>query len=686
MTGLRNVGLTLVAAVACSFVAAPLAAESPPHDEVWQQVLQYEYGQDLRPLLAVERLVDRAMNDAALRQQLAARLSAALEDPQTTAAARQFLCYQLQLVGDDAAVPALDRLLDDPAAADEARMALEKIPGEAALAALRSGLERTEGPVLLGVIHTLGERRDERSVESLTELAQGRQEDVAEAALWALGKIGGPQAAAVLREALAEAEPGRERRIAAAYLGLADQALDAGKVAEAVAMYKTLYGESSLRPVRRAALTGLLKTSGSEQPQRILALLAGEDGDARAVAAGQVWLLDDAAFRDALLAALPELPKPGRALLLEALAHQGETGVLPVARSAARDEARELRLAGIRSLAALGDAGAVPLLAESLEGEAEFRAAAVEALVLLTAEGADSAIVAAMQQAEPARQAMLIDILKTRRAAEAVAALLAAAADPDEAIHESALRALRELAEPEEVPAMIDLLLATETGRHRDEIERAILLVCQQIPDAQQRAAPVLAALEGASPAERAALLPVAGRIGGPGALEAIEEAMASGDAALVEAGIRGLCNWPDASVAEWLLDLAREADMAAHRIWALRAYIRVVTLPSDRAEEETLAMLREGMELATRDEEQRLALSRAGAVRSIETLRWVMPFLDVPALAEEARLAVVELAHHRFLTHENPEEFKAALDRVIADSDDRHLLDRAERYRQTIP
>ena len=47
----------------------------------------------------------------------------------------------------------------------------------------------------------------------------------------------------------------------------------------------------------------------------------------------------------------------------------------------------------------------------------------------------------------------------------------------------------------------------------------------------------------------------------------------------------------PDADVADKLLELAESADNRTFRRWALRAYIRVVTLKSDRPEAETLAI-----------------------------------------------------------------------------------------------
>ena len=82
-------------------------------------------------------------------------------------------------------------------------------------------------------------------------------------------------------------------------------------------------------------------------------------------------------------------------------------------------------------------------------------------------------------------------------------------------------------------------------------------------------------------------------------------------------------------------------------------------------------------------DEDRRRVLERANAIRLIETLRFVAPYLDDPNLAEPACLSVVELAHHRSLRDANKEEFTKALDKVLGTTKNEELVDRATRYKQ---
>jgi hypothetical protein len=79
------------------------------------------------------------------------------------------------------------------------------------------------------------------------------------------------------------------------------------------------------------------------------------------------------------------------------------------------------------------------------------------------------------------------------------------------------------------------------------------------------------------------------------------------------------------------------------------------------------------------------LVLERAAAVRTAATLRFVLPYLDQPPLAEQAAKAVVELARHREVRDPNKEQFKPALEKVLKISKDPGTLELARRYLQAM-
>ncbi|MCA9270496.1 MAG: hypothetical protein KDA41_18570, partial [Planctomycetales bacterium] len=193
--------------------------------------------------------------------------------------------------------------------------------------------------------------------------------------------------------------------------------------------------------------------------------------------------------------------------------------------------------------------------------------------------------------------------------------------------------------------------------------------------------APLWSAIKGRSADDQRQLTPTLGRVGGAAALAAIHAAIA--DPATHALGVASLCNWPDGGVAGDLLAIARtDADPNLQRL-ALRSLIRIAPLPDGRSDRRRLDLLRTTIAMCDADTETSLALERAKAIRSIDTLRFVLPFMDDPRFAELACLTVVELAHHSGLRESHREEFHRSLDRVIAVAKDPTTVDRAQRYKK---
>jgi len=118
------------------------------------------------------------------------------------------------------------------------------------------------------------------------------------------------------------------------------------------------------------------------------------------------------------------------------------------------------------------------------------------------------------------------------------------------------------------------------------------------------------------------------------------------------------------------------------HRITALRALIRIAPLPDGRTDVEKLSLLQKPMTMCTRSDERHLALQRASAIRTVDSLRFLVPYLDQDRYAQRACLSIVELAHHRGVREPKEEEFHEALDRVLRISRDATVKDRAKRYK----
>ena len=113
-------------------------------------------------------------------------------------------CQRLAAIGTKRAVPALAALLGHEQLGGYARFGLEPIADPSVDDALRQALGKLEGRLRIGVINSIGARRDPKAAAALSAIARLGGEGAAEA-LEALGRIANDETVATLREALVSA-------------------------------------------------------------------------------------------------------------------------------------------------------------------------------------------------------------------------------------------------------------------------------------------------------------------------------------------------------------------------------------------------------------------------------------------------------------------------------------------------
>ncbi len=442
-----------------------------------------------------------------------------------------------------------------------------------------------------------------------------------------------------------------------------------------------------------AVLCLVAPASGDEPASReafdfAIELVRGSDDDMRAVALERLrdGLAGEAYTVELAETLLPTLAPDLQARLLSTLAVRGDAAALPGVVLQARSGKPAVAAAAVRAVAALGGGGQVPLLVASLTGPEPIPEAARAGLVAIQGPDVPGLLAAAAGDAAlpDASRAALFEILALRRDRAAVPLLVEAAASDDPLLRAAAMRALAALGGPVDVGGMAAGFLAADEGNERSEAERAIMAVCTQGPEAKPAAAALVAAYRAAEPAVQQTLLPLVARVGGPDVLAIVDGLVADPDPARRRLGVTALSRWPDAAVAGRLLDLLGGTGDEGERRLLLGGLIRIAPLPTNGLDnEEKLALVTKTLPLCTADDERGRLLERAAAIRTVETLRFILPQLEQPEVAESAAKGVVELAHHRSLRDAHKPEFAAALARVLEVSQDPVTRDRAERYLQ---
>jgi len=231
-------------------------------DQLLEQVKAYDFGASRTALTKLSDQIRQAYGKEDELKKIEKALAGVLQSD-AKYAGKQYVCRELSIIGTDQSVPVLAPMLTDEKLSDVARYALERIPGKAADNALIKALTKAEGNAQVGIVNTLGERGCRAAASDIGKLTGSSNQLLAGAALSALGKIGGADAAAVLTKAK-DSAPEKLKMVAYdACLKCADQMLEEGKKADAKAIYNSLNKAGVPTLVRTAALRGIIRSSGN---------------------------------------------------------------------------------------------------------------------------------------------------------------------------------------------------------------------------------------------------------------------------------------------------------------------------------------------------------------------------------------------------------------------------------------
>jgi len=638
-------------------------------DEALAALRSYDWERSRLWLLPIDEIVRG--RDRAAWTSLEQSLCAALREGVSPAAV-DAVCRRLEVIGTSASVPALAELLRDSERRAAALRALQQIPVPEAGEALLDALEGADASLREPLIRALGDRREARAVGLLVRLLQDDDAAIRAAVGEALAQLGDPGTTDVVL-ALPDSSP-RTLLVFAANLAAAQH------TAEALRVYAELDSVAD-DGVQAAVLRGRVRLDENEAARRLLAALRGDNARLRGQAAyllahecaAETVAAVSAQFRTVPAEAQASLlgvrwlrlPEAGRQLALEAL----------------KLDSAQLRCEGLRLVTHVGGADDVAVLARvcAEDGEQAVRSAAELALAHLAAPGTDEAIIEQLASASMEARRALVRAASNRRLRGAESVLVQIAASADEATRVEALTALQQLGSAGSLPSLIDRLFGAATTAERNAAERAVWLCALRREDSVEPVAPVIDAYQRATAEQRPELLPVLGRLGGARAAEILDAALASDQPSERAAAVRGWANWPDATAADRLLVLAREADVPAQRVWALRAYIRVVSLPDPRSPQLTVRMLQDAWPLATRDDERNLILQRLPAAVCVESLQVAVGHLEDSGLQAQAVATASQLAES--LLPIDPQAARSAIEKILTLDIDPALRTRLSRH-----
>jgi len=557
-------------------------------------------------------------------------------------AEKALACKRLAIIGGGEAAPALAALLPNAELSGWSRIALEVIPDAAADDALRAASGQLQGRLLVGVINSLGVRRDTKAVAGLIARLNDPDRDVAAAAAVALGHIGGDSAIEALRHSLTTGPKEVRSAVAEGCILCAERYLGQGNKIEAAKLYDEVRAADLPQTRVLEATRGAILARGTEGVPLLVKELQSNDKKHFTLGLSVARELLGVEATEAIAAELARAVPRRQSLLILALADRGDASAAPQIVKAAKNSPEQVRIYALRALQKIDEAVSAPILLDAvLEGNSALSQAALGVIDGMQGAAIDGLVAERLPAAGGAARRVLIELAGRRHVAAATSSLWKAADDADPKVRTAALTALGGTIQFAELSQLIARLRTAQNGDQAAAIAKALQAASQRMPDREGCAEKLTTDLSTAPAEYKCKLLEVLGALGGEKALAAVGDAAKQSDEAIRDTAFRLLGQWKSVDAAPLLIELANNVKEQKYKVRAVRGYIRLarqfVMPQADR-----VAMCRTALEIAVRPDDKRLVLEILLRYPSQEMLDLALEAAKTPELKDEAAIVAI--------------------------------------------
>ncbi len=601
--------------------------------DVWEDIAGYQYGDEPNPCEQAEMLLQETpINEY---DQIEEKLIAVVASKDATQAGKAVACRFLQQVGTERCIPAVSGLLYDETLSDYARLVLERLKCEEADKAMREALEKTPDKVKIGILGSLRERRDEKAVKSACKLVHSSNSALAKAAIQAVGKIGGKEAA----ECLSSMKPA-EKLVPIQMQAMVECARSLSGPDAAALCRKVLAGPHG--PSRTAALIELTNADPAQASPLIAKAIKGNDVRLRRGGLGIVASTRGERLTRDMLDLLDELSSDRKAELIVALGARGDKAALKGIIEYISSEEAAIRDASVTVVSKLGDAGVVKLLLGTADSP-EFTASVTRTIAGMKADGINAVLVESLKNKNLRMAAIKACI--ARGCTEAVPDLLKLVQDKDPQVRKKAWTGLATLADGDDMDSIMKTAVEIKKAEDLSQAEGAIRKVFSRAENRSKCFKVVASHYEPASESTKGVILDMGAATGDTNALKLVRDAMESPNKKLYARALRALAKWPNESAAEDLLRQAKNASEVVDRIVALRGYIRIAGMErANLSGAERMEMFETAIGLAKRNEEKKAVLAILPRYPYPQAMALAERLRQDGTLAAEADAAIVKI------------------------------------------
>ncbi|MBN1791364.1 MAG: DUF1080 domain-containing protein [Bacteroidales bacterium] len=557
---------------------------------------------------------------------------------------KAFLITQIQMVGNDYAIPFLEKLLPEERFSDPASRALASIYTPGGGIALTNALDKAQVSSQVSIVEALGNMQYTAAAPKIAALASSSDTRLRKVSLYALGRFGLPESGSLLYNMALQSGFVYEPTLATtSYLNWINQ-LDDKVLAEKkyMALIRNAAADNQAQ-TRSEALSMLAQLSGNKANPFLFAALKSTNKQYRMKA---LYLAQNQPGDKLTLKWVKnagKLEDQSKAEVIDMLGDRGDKLALPFIRQALTDQNETVRLAAISALPKLGKESGIPdLLVVMKKGNpAEINAIKTQ---LLSCNSSTMVPSIANELAGMPAQAKtaILQILASRKSKENVDLVLKESESQDAAVSLAALTALPDLVSGKDLDKLYDLLRRVKLPEEISAVQSSVIAAVSGLSRDDQAAA-IISKLNSTKGTDRSLFYGILAGIGNQACLKTILAEFTEGKPELKSPAFEALTKWNDPVAIHELYHIGSDPGNSGYREVSLNAVLRLIS-QSDYPDDQRLLLLRKISGLAVSLSEKSSVLKEIGKCRTYPALQIAANNMDDPGLQQDAATAVSDI------------------------------------------
>ncbi len=576
-------------------------------------------------------------------------LAAILKDPAESIGNKTNACKIAALQGKADVVPVLSGYLGDSKLSHPVRIALLQIPGPEADKALCDSLKTVKDLSLIpGILRTLGERKNASSVSSVIPFLTSDNLSVYSAAVFALGKITGKEAADALENAWKKADP-KHRSILVS--GLIACALKADPE-NAKRIYNSIRTAKDLHPRQRSiGFQRLFIISNNDERQKLLTeAFAAPEKEFFSAGLQLAEFISNDQLAKILIGDFDKYDKTKKLAVLDILKnYKSKVSAQFVYDIAVTPGDVELRLGALKTLGRVGDAsfadGLFKSAAVAAKSAVPWDVVVLHLFCLGNIEDPkmDEIVIKMVNNHEGFLWSFMLNLAAARHLRACLPVYLKEiSTSKDKWDRIAASSACANTMKTTELPILLEL----QKGKPKENqecIREVILRLVRETNNRELTAQVIEKILPTADRESKAILYTALTYTRNNIALKIFKEVIKGSDKGLQDEVLKALGEWPDYHAYPVLQEAAKTVKDERLQIRAVRGFIRIIR-QMQLGGEHRVQLAQSILPYIKRSEEMKLLIEAVGRSDSPKAIEFVKPYLDQPEYKETACISMFHI------------------------------------------